>query len=418
MNVTLTPGPLCGRINIPGSKSQAHRLLICAALGTSPVELTLHATNADICATANCLRALGAAVMETEGVIRVQPMVAPMSGEASLPCGESGSTLRFLLPVVGALGVDAVFHREGRLPERPLTPLDEELRRHGMALREDGKLLHCAGRLQPGVYTLPGNVSSQYISGLLMALPRLKGDSILTITGPRESAPYIAMTEDALALAGIRLERTAEGYKIPGNQAFSLPKVLAVEGDWSSAAAFLCAGALSEQGVAVGGLRMDSLQADKAILELLRDFGAEVTTAEDAVFVRRKTLRGISIDAAQFPDLVPVLAALASGAQGETVIFNAARLRLKESDRLAATAAALCALGADVTEASDGLRIRGKNALPGGAADSCNDHRIAMAAAVAACICTGPVTVLGGECVNKSYPAFWDDLTFLKGGSL
>ena len=236
MNFVISPGARTGAVRIPASKSQAHRLLICAALGKAPVTVRCDGLNADILATAACLRALGANIAEQDGALRVEPVKAAPDGLCVLPCGESGSTLRFLLPVVGALGADAVFLREGRLPERPLEPLLSELVRGSMMFRSEGGKLFCSGKLAPGEYTLPGNISSQYISALLFALPRLAGNSALTITGVRESEGYIAMTENALAQSGVRLYKTDSGYDIPGGQTYALPAAVKVEGDYSSAA--------------------------------------------------------------------------------------------------------------------------------------------------------------------------------------
>ena len=216
MKRTIIPGARAGRVHIPASKSQAHRLLICAALGEEKTEVVCDGISADIAATAKCLRALGAAVEETEAGFLVSPIKKVPEGRCELYCGESGSTLRFLLPVVGALGAQAAFHREGRLPQRPLAPLDGVLTAHGMTLFEDGDLLLCSGQLQAGNYEIAGNVSSQYISGLLMALPRLTGESRLTVTGTLESAAYVAMTEDALRLSGVELSKNGASYAIPG----------------------------------------------------------------------------------------------------------------------------------------------------------------------------------------------------------
>ena len=283
-----------------------------------------------------------------------------------------------------------------------------------MTLREDGDLLYCSGQLIGGNYTIAGNVSSQYISGLLMALPLLIRDSLLMVSGPLESAAYVAMTEDALQLSKLTIPKMGAMWAIPGQQRCHLPKRTVVEGDWSNAAFFLCMGALSETGVTVAGLNPASLQADRAITELLTRFGAELTVSGQTVTVRRGALHGITLDAGSIPDLIPVVSCLAALCEGETRIENAARLRLKESDRLQTTAALISALGSSVRELPDGLIILGRARLSGGTADACGDHRIAMSAAMAACGCEGPVTVLGSECVAKSYPAFWEDFASLR----
>ena len=253
------------------------------------------------------------------------------------------------------------------------------------------------------------------LCALLAALPLLPGSSPLRVTGNVESAAYIAMTEQALRMAGIRFEKVGWEYSISGGQMYDLPEHVEVEGDWSNAAFFLCMGARSPAGVCVAGLYRDSAQGDRAVLDILREMGAEVTAEEETVTVRRGALRGVTIDARPIPDLIPVLSVLAALAEGETVIEHAGRLRLKESDRLASTAAMLSALGGQVTELPEGLCIQGMPQLAGGTVDACNDHRIAMAAAVAAGGCLGNVVVRGSECVNKSYPDFWRDLDGLKG---
>ncbi len=418
MKRTIPPGARTGRVHIPASKSQAHRLLICAALGEEKTEVVCDGISADIAATAKCLRALGAAVEETETGFLVSPIKKVPEGRCELYCGESGSTLRFLLPVVGALGAQAAFHREGRLPQRPLAPLDGVLTAHGMTLSEDGDLLLCGGQLQAGNYEIAGNVSSQYISGLLMALPRLMGESTLTVTGTLESAAYVAMTEDALRLSGVEFSKNGASYAIPGGQRFRLPVRTAVEGDWSNAAFFLCMGALAKEGVRVEGLNLESSQGDRGVLDVLRAFGAEVSEEESAVTVRRGALRGVTVDASPIPDLIPVLSVVASVAAGETRVENAYRLRLKESDRLQSTANLLRALGGRVEEKEDGLVITGVPVLHGGETQTQNDHRLAMSAAVAACAATGEVAVDNDACVAKSYPRFWEDYGSLKGEGL
>jgi 3-phosphoshikimate 1-carboxyvinyltransferase len=398
---------------VPASKSQAHRLLICAALGTEETRIRCDGISDDIAATVRCLNAIGADIRETAEGLLVRPRTGPEEA-AELPCGESGSTLRFLIPVLGALGQSGTFRMEGKLPSRPLSPLKELCCEKGMTIRAEGTLLHCAGQLRPGDYEIPGDISSQYISGLLMALPLLPGDSRLRVTGNVESADYIAMTEDALGASGIRWEKEGWIYRIPGGQKPALPPELTVERDWSAAAFFLCAGALSPAGITVAGMDPASRQGDRRIAELLRAFGAEVLEGPEGLAVRRSALRGLEIDASQIPDLVPALSVVAAAAEGETRIVNARRLRLKESDRLETTAAMLSALGADIRQTEDGLRIRGRTRLRGGTAEAAGDHRIAMSAAVAAGACASPVTVLGAECAEKSYPRFWADLEALE----
>lgn len=398
MTRLIEPGARRGEARAPASKSQAHRYLICAALTEHSVRVENAGDSQDIRATRACLSAL----FNTDG------------GTRRLDCGESGTTLRFLLPLAGALGADAEFMLHGRLPERPIEPLARELCAHGMSIERQGNILRCSGALHPGAFTLPGDVSSQFISGLLMALPELNGDSTLNITGQLQSAPYVAMTLEALRLSGINVIEKDGGYHIPGGQSYAAPKTMTIEGDWSNAAPFLCMGALSHSGIAVTGLNPESVQGDRAIIQILRELGAAVDVRSDCVSVRRGALHGAAIDAAMIPDIIPALAALAAAADGETMIINAGRLRLKESDRLGGTARMLCALGADVRVDGDSLIIRGRPELAGGMAETESDHRMAMAAAVAASACRGAVTVTDPGCVSKSYPGFWDDLSSLE----
>ena len=274
MNQTVQPGSRTGTVSIPASKSQAHRLLICAALGQAPVTIRCLGISKDIAATIGCLNALGAEIAVSGDLITAKPIEAVPEGLCHLPCGESGSTLRFLLPVAGALGASVAFHMEGRLPQRPLHPLDAVLTAHGMTIRQENGLLYSSGQLCPGEFSLPGNVSSQYISGLLMALPLLDSGSALTVTGELESAAYVTMTEDALRRGGVSLRKAGSTWHICGRQRCQFPAQLSAEGDWSNAAFFLCMGALSPEGVTVRGLAPASSQGDRAVLNILAAMGA------------------------------------------------------------------------------------------------------------------------------------------------
>ncbi len=383
----IKPAVLSGSLPAIASKSMAHRLMICAALAEKQTNIICATTSKDMEATKACLSGL--------------------FSDGNCPCGESGSTLRFLLPVAAALGKTADFHMEGRLPQRPLFPLDEQLISHGARLSHPKEaVLRCEGKLTPGDYTLPGDVSSQYISGLLLALPLLDAPSTLTVTGKVESEAYIAMTLSAMEMFGISVKKEENTYYIPSCR-YKSPGEVTVEGDWSNAAFWLCAGALGKA-VSVTGLDKNSLQGDRKIIEILSDFGAKVAWNGEIVTVSPGKLKACPIDAAQIPDLVPVLAVVAAAAEGTTRIFNAGRLRLKESDRLETVCNMICALGGKAEQTADGLKITG-SPLQGGTVDSVNDHRIAMAAAVAASLCKEEVTVLGAEAVEKSYPHFWED---------
>ena len=462
MDVRITKLPDSGINNEPGtrisgtiraitSKSAAHRLLICAALADSETFLTYSQSSQDIDATIRCLQALGAGITFKEDGLLITPINRSGLNKEEiylLNCGESGATLRFILPVCGALGLSVSITMSGRLPSRPLTELYDEMTSHGCKLSKPGlSPLKCEGQLINGTYTLPGNITSQYVSGLLFALPLLrsngdKGESRLHVTGVLESRPYVDMTLDALRLFGVTVLEEGQSFRIPGGQTICSQKNVYVEGDWSNAAFWLCAGALGKNAVnnadgnSVGansagavsrnavsqvtctGLNLNSRQGDKAIVELLSRYGANVVCKDDAVTVSPAALRGINIDAGDIPDLVPVLAAVAAAAEGKTVIRNAARLRMKESDRLHTVAASLSALGADITETEDGLVIIGKKTLTGGETQSYGDHRIAMTAAVLSTVCTGPVIIRDAEAVRKSYPDFFEDFKTALGGEL
>ncbi len=389
MDVTISPRRLRGELTVIPSKSQAHRLLICAAFSDKPTLLRCSETNRDIEATADCLAALGAGINRTDSGYTVFP-VETVPERAVLNCRESGSTLRFLLPVAGALGVDTVFTMEGRLPQRPLSPLWEEMERMGCSLsRPTADTVRCTGKLRPGTYSIDGGVSSQYITGLLLALSLLEGPSVLEITGRVESRPYIELTKAAISLFGGDPEH-------PGEQKFHSPGEVSVEGDWSNGAFFLAANELGSR-LKLHGLVADSAQGDRAILEILP-------------LLRNGNPR---ISAADIPDLIPVLSIVAACNHG-AVFTDIRRLRMKESDRVASVIAMLEGLGGRA-EADENTLTIFPSGLTGGVVDSCNDHRIAMSAAIAATVCTVPVTVLGAQCVSKSYPSFWEEYRRLGG---
>ena len=416
MNVTIHPGRLSGSVRVPASKSAAHRALIAAALSDGLTAVHIDALNDDIEATLECLTALGALIDydERRGLLIVRPIdgapglkrhLAGLAGKASshvdysetleLDCGESGSTLRFLLPVACALGVRARFTGRGRLPERPNRALTEALRSHGAAIDADTLPMNAAGGLRGGLWTLPGDVSSQYVTGLLFALPLLREDSEIRLTTPLQSAGYVDMTLQTLSDFGIGVVPTDDGWRVPGNQVYRTPGDVFVEGDWSAAAFWLAANAMGSD-IEVAGVSRRTAQGDRAIEDLL---GQAV------------------IDASNVPDLVPALAAAASALPQRTVITGAARLRLKESDRLRAVADMLSALGGAVEVTPDGLVIDGGGRLTGGTVDGFGDHRIVMAAAILATRADAPVTVTGAQAASKSYPDFFDHYRAL-GGSV
>jgi 3-phosphoshikimate 1-carboxyvinyltransferase len=434
-------------VDIIPSKSFAHRALICSALSGGPVSVECSFKSKDIEATKNCCAAI-------------------RGGYETMRCGESGSTLRFLIPVVGALGRTVVFKTEGRLAERPLSPLKEELEAHGMKIEISGKDIRVSGQLTPGKFTLPGNVSSQFITGLLLALPVLKGDSGIVITGDLQSAAYLDITTAVMESFGVYPDREdlfgengiARIYRIKGGRKYRSPREYFVEGDWSGAAFWLAAGAVGRVPVRVRGLDLASVQGDSEMLYILKQFGAEVYISSDddtepaggngaegaenagrqtagagaAQAARRKGassitvcpsgLSGIRCDVSGIPDLAPAIAVLGAAAEGDTVIANAGRLRLKESDRLSAIADNMKKFGIDVEESEDELTIHGRGGelskLPafartvfkGAETDGVNDHRIVMMEAIASLSSDGPVTIKGHNAVTKSYPGFFDEM--------
>ena len=386
MDVRIAPGPLEGTVTPPPSKSISHRVILAFLLAEGEGTISNLAQSQDIQATENCVATLKSGTP------------TGMDGLPLLDCGESGSTLRFLIPVALALRGGGCFTGRGRLMERPQTPYFDMFREKGIFWERIGDLLEVKGTLTPGVYRLPGNVSSQFVTGLLYALPLLEGDSEIVLTSPLESRDYAVMTLDVLEKFGVHVEnRDFKCFLVPGNQKFKA-RDMAIEADWSQAAFWYAAQGIGND-IMVSGMNENSTQGDRAIARW------------------SKLLRGpVDLDISGCPDLAPPLAALGALMDGTLYLRNAARLRIKESDRLAAITQTLAALGADVTEGPDSLTIVGRPSLPGGVTvDSCNDHRIAMMAAIAATRCTGPVTILGAEAVNKSYPGFWDDYRMLGG---
>ena len=386
MDITIHPRLLRGDITVIPSKSIAHRLLICAAFADRPTQLVCPQSNRDIDATVDCLNALGADIRRTDSGFTVIPAdIIPQN--AVLNCCESGSTLRFLLPIVGALGVDATLSMEGRLPQRPLSPLWEEMERMGCSLSRPTKnTIRCCGKLKCGEYIISGGVSSQYTTGLSFALCLMEPGSTLQITGKIESQPYLDLTKDAI-------DRFSGGF---GKGRFRSPGYLTVEGDWSNGAFFVTAAMLGSE-LDIQGLENASTQGDRAVLDVLPQIRTDKPT----------------ISAAHIPDLIPILSVAAAIHHG-AVFTDIQRLRLKESDRVASTIAMIESLGGKAEATEDRLTIHGTG-LIGGTVDSVNDHRIAMATAIAATVCKETVTLLDAQCVNKSYPQFWEEYARLGG---
>lgn len=393
MDIKIKPKTLSGCVTVPPSKSVAHRMIIAAALSKGRSEISNLSPSVDIKATIGCMKALGAKI-EYNGEKAVIEGITKIPEKAVLDCCESGSTLRFLIPVAAALGVNAEFQGKGKLPERPITPFVNEFPKHNVLFDFLGSSnLPCkiSGKLSGGTFEIDGGISSQFITGLLLALPLLSEDSEILLTSPLQSKPYVDITTGVLNDFGCKISENESGYSVKGSQKFK-PFSGAVEGDYSQAAFFYVANTLGSD-IKINGLNERSLQGDKAIADICKNAA------------NRKPFE---IDCSDIPDLVPVMSVLACFCDGKSSITNAGRLRIKECDRLAAMEECLNKIGGKVRSTADGLEIEGVGTLKGGEVSCFNDHRIAMSMAIAATICEDTLTVKGAECVAKSYPNFFD----------
>lgn len=392
--VKINGSALNGRVVIPPSKSAAHRALICSFLaGGGTVKPIIDSK--DMQATVGIIKAL-------------------QNGESVLNCIESGSTLRFMIPVAAALGKKVTFVGEGRLPQRPIGEYLELLPMHNVAVESGGGLpLTISGKLKNGSYEVAGDVSSQYITGLLLALANLDGDSAIILTTPLQSKPYVDMTVKVMNDFGVKVTETDFGYLIHGGQSFHKMDYT-VEGDWSQAAFFLVAGAINGD-VTVDGLDMNTTQGDKDILDVLEAFGAKFKINEDSVRCVKSALKGTVVDATDIPDLVPIISVLAAFSEGQTVIKGAGRLRYKESDRIESVVENLKLIGADVTETEDGMIINGGKELHSAELKGYNDHRIVMAFSIAGLFLDGETVIDDANSINKSYPSFFEDYNSIGG---
>ena len=392
------------------SKSQAHRLLIAAALKKGRTVVRGVGDSADVNATIRCLNALGASIDKVRDDAVVFGIGKARLGGV-LDAGESGSTLRFLLPIAAAFGAECSFTGQGRLLQRPNEALCAALNKKGVVT--DG--ITVKGRLKAGDYKIDATVSSQYISGLLFALPLLDGDSRILFSGEPVSKNYIDMTTEVLSSAGIVYKRIRKGFSIPGRQEYRLPDEVTCEGDWSGAAFMLVAGALGKK-TAVKGLNVRSLQGDRRILDVLRLSGAQIAEKGDRIEVRSDKKIPFEVDIRDIPDLAPVLAALAATIPGKSRLKSVRRLQIKESDRLAAIQEMLHAAGIDSKKEKDDLVIFGGKPLCG-RFDGKNDHRMVMASVLLAGVCDGESVVSDAEAVKKSYPGFFEDYATIGGKS-
>lgn len=423
--VVYGPGFRGGSVVMPPSKSAAHRALLCAGLSGGRCLLSNMGLSEDISATMGALEVLGCRVHHdpSRKTMLVENTGRPPQG-GEIDCRESGGLLRFIIPIAAALGGRWRFTGRGRLPQRPLGVYGDLLPAHGVAFRTEGGLpLEIEGKLAPGLYEMPGDISSQFVTGLLFALPTLDGDSEIRLTSPLESVGYVDMTLAVLGDFGVQAHRTPRGWRVPGRQRYT-PRDYQVEGDWSQAAFFLNMAALSPGGgpVRIGGLDAQSLQGDRACVEVFGAFGLR-SRWEDGWLVAENPhrgepfggLRGQVVDMAQITDMAPALSVCAALSQGETRLTNAGRLRLKESDRLAAMEEAINALGGRARAVGDELVIHGVERLAGGTAQGQNDHRVVMALAGAGLRSGSPVRVTDAWAVRKTYPEFYEDFKRLGG---
>lgn len=408
-------------VEVISSKSYVHRLLIAAAMSKTRTGVVTNAVSKDMEATVRCLRALGAdiEVSESNGkhVFEIMKPIGAVK-EALLDCGESGSTARFLLPVATALADKAEITGSGKLPERPFGPLCEALRENGIEADSDYLPIRVCGELKPGEYAIPGNVSSQYISGLMFALALLHENSIICLKSPLESEAYVNMTIEVLDVFGIKISRDENRFLIHGNSDIKGPNTVYAEGDWSNGGFLMCLGALNG-GIELKGLRLPSIQGDSSVFEILKKFGYSVGCRgigeESVVSISGTAVSVVDMDVSQIPDLVPALAAVAAFAPGESVFRNAERLRIKESDRIEAIVESLKLFGKESrienVEGHENIHIfGGETAASNGEihADGYNDHRIVMMLSILAVGSNRKVVIEGAEAVNKSYPGFFE----------
>lgn len=405
MLARILPSRLQGSVTVPPSKSMAHRALLCAGLAAGTTQIQGILPSQDMEATCRALTALGASIVRQGSLARVQGVAGrPKAPQGPVDCGESGSTLRFLIPAFALASAPARLTGRGRLPQRPLGPYGAIFHGQGLPFVQDETGVSFQGPLTPGDYGLPGDVSSQFISGLLFALPLLPGDSHIRIQPPFESRGYVNMTLQVMDAFGVRAS-FLDGLtlRVQGNQRFIAPAApFLVEGDDSQAAFFLTLDAILGD-VSVAGLSPHSIQGDRVMGEILARCGHVPGQPP-------RPLAPFVADLGDCPDLGPILMTLGLFCQGESRLLNAGRLQLKESDRGTAMAQELSKLGGQASLAGDEIRIRQSRLRPGPALSSHGDHRIAMALAVAALGARIPADIQGAEAVEKSYPDFWKDL--------
>lgn len=413
MQVKIEPIKPSGTVSAIASKSDAHRAIICAALADKKTNIYISHISNDIEATLNCIKGIGADFTKKNNAYVITPVNPPLQNPI-LDCNESGSTLRFLLPVISALGSGATFIGSGRLPERPMGLIVDLLKEHGNTFSSSKLPITVSGKTKGGIFTIAGNVSSQFISGLLFALPLLKDDSIIKLSSSLQSAAYVNMTVCTLKRFGVNIKQSEREFVINQKDSYTSPKEYVVEGDWSNAAFFMVLGAIGGK-VTIKNLNLNSKQSDKILLEVLSLAGVNYTISNDEITVEKSEIKPFSFDVSGCPDLFPILSVLACGAKGKSTLYNAERLRIKESDRIKTTKELILKLGGKAEEASDSLTVYGSGKLSGGTVESFNDHRIAMSAFAASAICENEVILKDAKAIDKSYPSFIEDFISIGG---
>ncbi|MGL4483341.1 MAG: 3-phosphoshikimate 1-carboxyvinyltransferase [Anaerovoracaceae bacterium] len=462
MNITIKPNRISGSIIVPPSKSYFHRVLIAAAFSNSSSKIAYcgkgEDLSEDILATINCLTEMGAEIEIRDNTIFVNPLKKKEVDELKLDFQESGTTARLLTPLAAIISEKFTAYGKGKLPERPFSELLDAMKKNGGQIELNNKIVNetnswennkvnskkemftVYGKLKPGKYELPGNVSSQYISALLFTLPMLYGDSVIELSSKLESKSYVDMTIKILKDFGVEIiegikeiedeviydsvtnvqtiiykGEKAETYSIKGNQNYISPKEIIVEGDWSNSSYFLILKALEAE-IELSGLDKNSTQGDKRVLQLLYMLTNKRNNMLGLHFENGEGPRNeydfveTFFNVEDTPDLVPGLAVMAALTKGKTKLVNCKRLRLKESDRVESTLAMIKALGGDIYADQNNIHINGKNLLNGGEVQSYGDHRIVMAAAIASYKCKNPIKIIGAESVNKSFPNFFYEM--------
>lgn len=417
MKVRVRPSKVAGNISIPSSKSMAHRALICASLAQGESFLYGITPSKDIEATIACMTSLGAEITEEKEGYRIKGTDLKLEGQTPvLDCHESGSTLRFLIPIASLTHQKIIFKGQGRLMERPMDVYSDLFWKQGLFFKQDQEKIEIQGSIQAGKILLAGDVSSQFISGLLFALPLLKKDSTLEIVPPYESRSYVDLTMQMLKKFGIVIHTLDEyHYHIPGSQSYQAGNVQ-VEGDYSQMAFF---GVLAAIQGKLSLFNMDpiSLQGDKEILSFLKKAGALVSVHNDRVDVVKNHLKAQEIDLSNCPDLGPILCVLASYCLGTTHFWHAGRLRIKESDRVEAMETELKKWGVPISSTFDSITITGKKSYEKSpiTINGHNDHRIVMAMTVFGLCAQAESIIEDAQAITKSYPTFFEDVLSIGG---